>query len=111
MKSLFSLPLAAFIALVSTTVVEAAPGKIWTSWQPTSLSQSQCMRRATVAIRDLGYDYQVLEAGVYGEYDDISVTIRCTAEMGFVFFIATHPDTNVAADELSALIDTFNGSF
>jgi hypothetical protein len=107
MKSLSSLSLAGLLSLALSTAVQAAPAKIWTTWQATNMSQSQCMRRATSAISDLGYDYQVLESGVYGEYGDISVTIRCTTEMGFIFFIATHPDTDVASQELNALIDAF----
>jgi|NOAtaT_7_FD_contig_21_8660185_length_366_multi_3_in_0_out_0_1 hypothetical protein len=109
MKSISALSLAGVVSLALSTVVQAAPAKIWTTWQSTTMSQSQCMHRATAAISDLGYDYQVLESGVYGEFEilDISVTIRCTTEMGFIFFIAAHPDTDVASQELNALIDAF----
>ncbi len=106
-KYLCGLTLAGCMSAAIAPVADAAPAKIWTSWQETNLTQTQCMSRAERAIRDLGYNYEVLQSGVYGEDGDYSVTIRCTTEWNFIFFIATHPNTDWAADELNFLIDTF----
>lgn len=108
MKNLTFLSLAGAIAITMTSVVQAAPAKIWTSWQFSDLSKSQCMNRARNTITQLGYrEIQVLESAVYGEASDTSVTIRCVTEQHLIFFIATDPDKTVASQHLTALIDRF----
>lgn len=108
MKNLTFLPLAGAIAIAMTSVVQAAPAKIWTSWQATNLTKAQCMNRAKNAITQLGYrEIQILESAVYGEASDTSVTIRCATEQKFIFFIATDPDRTVASQQLTTLIDRF----
>lgn len=107
MKNLSFIPIATIFSLTISSLAQAEPAKIWTSWQETNLSQEQCMRQAENAIRKLRFDLEVLDSGVYGESRDTSVTIRCATEQNFVFFIATHPDTTTAEWELNALIDNF----
>ncbi|NJN71424.1 MAG: hypothetical protein HC799_00675 [Limnothrix sp. RL_2_0] len=86
MKNLTFLPLAGAIAIATTSVVQAAPAKIWTSWQSTNLTKAQCMNRAEKAVTQLGYhEVQVLESAVYGEASDTSVTIRCATDQNFIF--------------------------
>jgi hypothetical protein len=113
MKALSLLPLTGAMTLAMASIAQAEPAKIWTAWQTTRISQNSCMQKAEAAISDLGFEVEVLGSGVYGEdpESDTSVTIRCGTSQKFIFFIATHPDTNVAEEELGALMDTFNGAY
>ncbi|WP_041763759.1 hypothetical protein [[Leptolyngbya] sp. PCC 7376] len=106
-KHLWCATLAGCLSVAIAPIADAAPAKIWTTWEQTNLSQKRCLSRAKNVIRDLGYDYQTLTSGVYGEYDDYSVTIRCITDMNMVFFIATHPNTDWASEELINLVDAF----
>lgn len=107
MKKLAFIPITTIFSLVISSIAQAEPAKIWTSWEQTKLSQEQCMKRAENAVRKLRFELQVLESGVYGESRNTSVTIRCATEQNLVFFIATHPDTSIAEWELGALTDSF----
>lgn len=108
MKALSLFPLAGAMTLAVASIAQAEPAKIWTAWDTTKISQETCMRRAEKTISDLGFSVEVLGSGVYGEDGDTSVTIRCGTSQKFVFFIATHPDSSVAEQELTTLMDNFN---
>ena len=106
-KTLRNIALAGFLTAAIAPIAEAAPAKIWTSYENTTLSQQQCKSKAERTIRDAGYDYQVVQSGVYGEDGDYSVTIRCMTDYNLVFFIVTHPNTDYASEELRLVIDDF----
>ena len=107
-KHLLGATLAGILSTAIAPIANAEPAKIWTTWESSeNLTQSQCMSKAERTIRDLGYDYQVLQSGVYGEDGDYSITIRCVTQKNFVFFIATHPNTDWASEELVILLDNF----
>ena len=107
-KQLLGATLTGILSAAIAPIVNAEPAKIWTTWESSgSLTQSQCMSKAERAIRSLGYNHQVLQSGVYGEDGDYSVTIRCLTQKNLVFFIATHPNTEWASEELIALVEKF----
>ena len=80
-----------FGSLALATGAQASTA-ITTQWNDTTLSQSECLKRAETAIRRGGFDSlahtQESRHGVRGDY---SVSIRCMAEKGVVFFVVAGP--------------------
>lgn len=103
------------VGIISLNIAPAysLPAKIWTAWQPTSLSSRECIRRAEIAVRDTGYsrNLQIFgespTKGVYGENGQYSATVRCGTNIGIVFFVTAGPSSSIASEELYSLIENF----
>jgi hypothetical protein len=82
---------------------------IWTSWQPTRLTQQQCLNRAELAMRNSGFsqNFYTLETGVYGENGGYSGTVRCISSKGVVFFIVAGSSSKTAESFLGRLENNF----
>ncbi|WP_414578057.1 hypothetical protein [Anabaena sp. CCY 9402-a] len=96
-----------FISFVPS--IAQASCLIWTSWQPTRLTQQQCLNRAELALRNTGFTkgFAALESGVYGETGQYSGTIRCISSKGLAFFIVAGPSARTAQNLLTRLENNY----
>jgi hypothetical protein len=74
-----------------------------------TMSQDACTRRAEVAAKDSGFDsnFEPLANGVFGVNGNYSVSIRCEAKRGVVFFAVAGPDNKTSSN----LVRRVQGSF
>jgi hypothetical protein len=65
-----------------------------------SISQESCIRRAEIAAKDAGFDsnFEPLSNGAFGVSGEYSVSIRCEARRGVVFFAVAGPSNRTASD-------------
>ena len=65
-----------------------------------SISQDACIRRAEVAVKDSGFDsnFEPLANGAFGVNGRYSVSVRCEAKKGVVFFAVAGPDNQTSSN-------------
>ncbi|MEA5488379.1 MULTISPECIES: hypothetical protein [Pseudanabaena] len=65
-----------------------------------SISQDACIRRAEIAAQDSGFDsnFEPLANGAFGVNGNYSVSIRCEAKRGVVFFAVAGPDNRTSSN-------------
>ncbi|WP_434687440.1 hypothetical protein [Pseudanabaena minima] len=65
-----------------------------------SMSQDSCIRRAEIAAKDAGFDsnFEPLANGAFGVNGNYSVSIRCEAKRGVVFFAVAGPDNQTSSN-------------
>ena len=74
-----------------------------------SISQETCIRRAEIAAKDSGFDsnFEPLVNGAFGVNGNYSVSIRCEAKRGVVFFAVAGPDNRTASNLVKRVQQTF----
>ena len=74
-----------------------------------SISQETCIRRAEIAAKDSGFDsnFEPLANGAFGVNGNYSVSIRCEAKRGVVFFAVAGPDNRTASNLVKRVQQTF----
>ncbi|GBO56408.1 hypothetical protein APA_4744 [Pseudanabaena sp. lw0831] len=65
-----------------------------------SISQDACIRRAEIAAKDSGFDrnFEPLANGAFGVNGNYSVSIRCEAKRGVVFFAVAGPNNQTSSN-------------
>ena len=96
MKLAKIIPLSISLTLLFPAFAKAA-GEITTmstSWQETTMTQKQCLRRAEIAVRDGGFSKGleiVGQSSVFGDRGAYIATVRCATSKGMVFFVVAGP--------------------
>jgi hypothetical protein len=101
-----------FIGLFSgTTAALAAYPYVFTAWKKITISQDECVRRATNVLRN--NNYSGMTAGIKGNdtmlggLGDYVGLVRCAASVGVVFFVVTGPAQDPALNYTNALSNGF----
>jgi len=74
-----------------------------------AMSQDNCMRRAELAAKDSGFDsnFEPIGDGAFGVNGNYSVSIRCEAKRGVVFFAVAGPDNRTASNLVKRVRNNF----
>ena len=74
-----------------------------------SISQDTCTRRAELAAKNSGFDsnFEPLANGAFGVNGRYSVSVRCEASKGIVFFAVAGPDNATARNLVKRVQSAF----
>ncbi|HBC43322.1 MAG TPA: hypothetical protein DCZ88_15940 [Pseudanabaena sp.] len=65
-----------------------------------SMSQDTCISRSEEVVKEAGFDknFEPLRSGAFGVNGSYSVSVRCEATKGIVFFAVAGPDNKTASN-------------
>jgi len=98
MKYLHLLPILSIFAVPAMAVAQYPI--IFNHVKYISMSQDDCIRRSEVAVKEAGFDsnFEPLRSGAFGVNGRYSVSVRCEASKGVVFFAVAGPDNQTASN-------------
>ncbi len=101
------IPLGIFATLTFGTVSAYAVG-LSTSWENTTLSQDECIKRAEVAMRNSGFsNLKIGSESIFADRKEYSGSIRCITSKKIIFFVVAGPSSDTAGDLRKTILDNF----
>jgi hypothetical protein len=105
------LPLALGMTLFPVATAAQPPSFSW-SWQQSSISNSQCVRRASTVLSQAGFRNidtvgDNVDTSVYAANGNYTGIIRCITRQRMIVFLVAGPDTSRASGLESRLSDSF----
>ena len=84
---------------------------VFTAWQHITISQDECVERATAVLRNNGYTGMTKgikgNDTILGGLGDYVGLVRCAASVEVVFFVVVGPRQNTALNHTTALSNGF----
>jgi hypothetical protein len=98
MKYLQLLPILSIFAFPAMAVAQYPI--IFNHVKDISMSQNDCISRAEEAVKEAGFNrnFETLRSGAFGVNGSYSVSVRCEAPKGIVFFAVAGPDNKTASN-------------
>jgi hypothetical protein len=100
---------ALFGALAIVPSAMAGPA-MSSAWLVINVSQEECVRRGTAAVRGNKFTTRIEVAGdaaISGERGEYTAMVRCVAEKGIAYFIVAGPRGGMSLDHMNAIRDSF----
>jgi hypothetical protein len=74
-----------------------------------SISQDSCVRRAEYVVKDSGFNeaFEPIGSGAFGVNGRYSVSVRCEAKRGVVFFAVAGPDNETTRNLVKRVQSSF----
>jgi hypothetical protein len=95
--------------LAAMPSVKAGPA-MSSAWLIINVSQDECIRRGTAAVRGNTFTtrFEVISnASIYGERGEYTALVRCVAEKGIVYFVVAGPRGETSTNHMNAMRDGF----
>ena len=80
------------------------------AWLSITISQDECVRRGSAAVRDNSFNtrFEVLgNSSIYGERGDYTALVRCAADKGIAYFVVAGPTGSICSKHMNAIRDGF----
>lgn len=100
---------AALLGCAVLPATAAAPS-MSSSWVTIEITQDECVKQASAAVKRQGFgtNFEALgNSTIYGEHGNYTVLVRCAADKKIVFFVVAGPKVDQCSRSMNAIKDDF----